>query len=133
MGGYKTLVVIRMRFYWPHIQKDILEWIKSCAQCIAAGLKMCINSGLSRLWPITTPFAIISIAICSPGKKSNCYGQKKLLNVMGDVRICDLYYNYNDSILVLNRIFMEHVFIIFGAYLRKPSQQLFDHFEPVGL
>ena len=63
MGAYKTLVVIRMRFFWPHMRKEILDWCKSCAQCIPARLQTRVNSGLSHSWPITTPFAFISVDI----------------------------------------------------------------------
>ena len=118
MGAYKTLVVIRMRFFWPHMRTDILNWVKSCAQCIPARLKTRINSGLMHSWPIATPFAIISVDIWSPGDIKNCYGHSKLFNSMCDMTefvICTAISNTEASYLA--RIFMEHVLLKFGLCL----------------
>ena len=35
MGEYNTLYRIRLRFFWPKLRKDIKQWIKNCAHCIA--------------------------------------------------------------------------------------------------
>ena len=32
----KTLVVLRLRFLWPDIRKDIIAWVRACAVCIQA-------------------------------------------------------------------------------------------------
>ena len=36
IGGWKTMTIIRMRFYWSHIRKKILEWINMSASYIPA-------------------------------------------------------------------------------------------------
>ena len=36
MGGWETITIIRMCFYWPYMRKAILEWVNMCASCISA-------------------------------------------------------------------------------------------------
>lgn len=85
MGGWKTMPIIRMRFYWPHMRKMILDWVNMCTACIPARSQVRTSSGLVHSWPVTTPFSIISVDIWSPGDIKNCYGQKSLMNVMCDM------------------------------------------------
>lgn len=34
LGRDKTLSLIRQRFYWPKMQRDVSDWINSCERCI---------------------------------------------------------------------------------------------------
>ena len=43
---FKTLLLLRMLFYWPHIRKNVMEWVKGCSSCIAARNLSAANSGL---------------------------------------------------------------------------------------
>jgi len=95
--------------------KDILEWVRSCAQCIPARLKTRINSVLIHSWPIKTPFAIISVDIWSPGDTTNFYGKKKLLNTMCDMTelVIDVAVTITEA-SYLAQMFMEHILLKFG-------------------
>lgn len=118
MGGYKILVVICMWFYWLHTREDILEWVQVCAQCIPARLQTRINSGLMHSWLITTPLAIISVDIWSPGEITNYYVYKKLLNAM-----CDMTEFVMCVAIIMTeasypaRMFMEHILLKFGLFI----------------
>lgn len=67
LGINKTLTVICLRFFWPEMQKDIILWVRSCASCIQAQNTTYSSKQLVHLWPLLTPFAIISADLWSPG------------------------------------------------------------------
>ena len=115
MGGWKTMVMLRIRFFWPHMRKTILEWVNMCAACIPARLQIKASSGLVHSWPITTPMAIVSVDIWSPGDIKNCYGQKALFNTMCDMcqRVICVAITATEA-SYLARMFMEHVLLKFG-------------------
>ena len=66
MGRYKILLLIRLNFFWPGMRKDIFTWISGCAGCIPAQSRIRESAGLAQSWPITTPFAIISVDLWQP-------------------------------------------------------------------
>ena len=118
MGGWKTMTIFRMRFYWPHMRKRILDWVNMCASCIPARSQVRASSGLVHSWPVTTPFTIISADICLSGDIKNINGQKALMNAMCDM--CQwvvLVAITGTEASYLVRMFMEHVLLKFGLYL----------------
>jgi len=115
MGKYKTLLAIRMRFFWPNMRKDIMAWVDGCPDCIPARIRRRESTGLVHSWPVTTPFSILSVDIWKPGATSNPRGYNGLLNTMCDmsqfvvsVPICGAESSY------VARIFMESVLLKFG-------------------
>ena len=85
MGAFKTLLLIRTRFFWPQIRKLIMAWVKGCADCIPAAVRNREGTGLLHTWPITTPFAILSVDMWKPGEVVNADGYIALLNAMCDM------------------------------------------------
>ena len=83
MGEYKTLVYIRMRFYWPIMRKDIKLWVKMCGQCIAYNTWHNRKIDLYFSWPVTTPFYIMYVDLWMPGKSVDDDGNTlQLMNYM---------------------------------------------------
>jgi len=115
MGKYKTLLAIRMRFFWPVMRMDIITLVEGCPDCIPARLKKRSSTGLVHSWPITTPFAILSVDIWKPGATVNPRGFKTLLNVMCDMTqfVVSSAIERTDSSYIA-RIFMETVLLKFG-------------------
>ena len=85
MKSFKTLLLIRMRFFWPGMRKAIITWIKSCTGCIPAGIRNRESSGLNHSWPMTVSFAILSVDIRKSGIVRNADGYIALLNAMCDM------------------------------------------------
>ena len=85
LGINKTLVVMRLRFLWSDMRKDILIWVRSCVACIQAQSTKFTSWQLVHYWPLLTPCAMISIDIWSPGEIISPTGAKCILN-----SICDM-------------------------------------------
>lgn len=34
LGRDKTLFLVRQRFYWPRMQRDVANWISNCERCV---------------------------------------------------------------------------------------------------
>ena len=85
MKRYKTLLLIRLRFFWPGMRKEIFDWVRGCSGCLPARSKIRESSGLLQSWPITTPFAILSVDLWQPGEMSDYTGRNHLLNTMCDM------------------------------------------------
>jgi hypothetical protein len=118
MGAFKTLLLIRTRFFWPRMRKLIMAWVKGCAGCIPTAVRNREGTGLLHTWPITTPFAILSVDMWKPGEVVNADGYIALLNAM-----CDMT-QFIVSAPVRNleathvaRAFMEAVLLKFGLCL----------------
>jgi len=114
-GKFKTLLAIRMRFFWPVMRKDIIAWVDGCPDCIPARMKKRESTGLVHSWPITTPFAIISVDFWKPGTTTNPRGFNGLLNAMCDMTqfIVSVPIKRSDSAYIA-RMFMESVLLKFG-------------------
>ena len=67
MGEYKTLYRIQLRLFWPGLRKNIKDWVKKCAHCIAYNVWRNRRQELHLSWPVTIPFYIMHIDIWSPG------------------------------------------------------------------
>ena len=115
MGKFKTLLAIRMRFFWPVMRKDIISWVNGCPECIQSKSKKRESTGLVHSWPITTPFAILSVDIWKPGTVTNFRGYNGLLNAMCDMTqfVVSVPIERTDSSYIA-RMFMECVLLKFG-------------------
>jgi len=115
MAFHKTFLAIRMRFFWPRMRTSIQTWCKGCEQCIRSRARRKESTGLVHSWPITSPFAIISVDIWKPGETKNADGYKMLLNAMCDMTqfIVSTPIKTTESTF-LARTFMEHVLLKFG-------------------
>jgi hypothetical protein len=85
MGVYKTLHRIRLRFFWPHSQKDVTNWVLQCPHCIAADGTVSCNSELIFSWPLCCPFYILHTNLWAPGNIADYRGDTYLLNAMCDL------------------------------------------------
>jgi hypothetical protein len=85
MNVYKTLHHICLRFFWPHSQKDVTNWVLQCPHCIAANGTVLRNSELIFSWPLCCPFYILHVNLWAPGNIANYRGDTYLLNAMFDL------------------------------------------------
>ena len=85
VGSYKTLLILRVRFFWPHMRSEILSWVQQCAGCIPTTVRRRENTGIIMSWPLSKPFSIISVDLWSPGKTTSTLGYKNLMNCMCDM------------------------------------------------
>ena len=97
------------------MRKDIFTWISGFAGCIPAQSRIRESAGLAQSWPITTPFAIISVDLWQPGEMSDYTGRNHLMNSMCDmaqfvVSIATEFITASH----LARLFMEGVLLKFG-------------------
>ena len=115
MGKLKTLLLIRSRFFWPKMRKDIINWYTSCFSCIPARVRRRESTGLVHSWPVTTPFAIVSVDIWYPGKTTNLDGYNCLLNAMCNMtQFVIVQAVPNTEASNVARLFMEGVLMKFG-------------------
>ena len=115
MKTFKTLCLIRLCFFWPKMQSDIILWVKSYSGCIPTNAQARENTSLVHSWPITTPFAIISVAIWKPGTITNNDGYTCLLNSMCDMtQFVVVAPAKHTEASYLARLFMESILLKFG-------------------
>ena len=110
LGINKTLVVLRLRFLWPSMRKDIITWVRACLACIHANNTTYVSKQLVHSWPLLTPFAVISVDIWSPSNITSPTGAKCLLNSMCHMSqfvVCLVISHANSAELA--RAFMEIV------------------------
>ena len=109
------LVVIQHRFLLPEMRKGILLRVRSCASCIQAQNTTYSSKQLVHLWPLLTPFAIISADLWSPGDIVSPTGAKCLLNCMCDMTqfVSTAAIKHANS-AELARAFMESTLLKFG-------------------
>ena len=114
-GEYKTLYRIRLRFLWASMREDIKQWVKQCAECVAANAWRSRRSELYFSWPVTLPFWIMHVDLWSPGSTEINGKKGYLLN-----SVCDLTQftvssvTYDTTALQLSQLFMSDVILTFG-------------------
>uniref|UniRef100_A0A3P9HPM2 Gypsy retrotransposon integrase-like protein 1 n=1 Tax=Oryzias latipes TaxID=8090 RepID=A0A3P9HPM2_ORYLA len=52
-GVHRTLALIRRRFFWPTLDKDVREYVRACSTCARSKSSTSLPSGL--LHPLSTP------------------------------------------------------------------------------
>ena len=115
MGTYKTLLVLRLRFFWPNMRSNVIAWVQQCSGCIHTTVRRRENTGLVMSWPLSTPFSVISVDLWSPGKTETKLGFKHLLNSMCDMSQFVVSVPVKQtSASYLARVFMENVLLKFG-------------------
>ena len=116
MGEYKTIFCLRLRFFWTGLQKDVKEWIKWCAHCVAHNVWRSRKRKLYFSLPVTMKFYIIHVNIWSPGHLVNTNKYTiQLMNLMCDLTqsvISSVVWNINVEILA--KTFMEEFSLQFG-------------------
>lgn len=111
----KTLTVLRLRFLWRSIRRNVIAWVRMCAVCIQANNTTYVSKQLVHSWPLLTPFAIISADIWTPGDVISPAGANCLLNCLCDMTqfICSVALAHvNAAKLAL--AFIEGVLLKFG-------------------
>lgn len=74
-GFYKTLNRVQQQYYWPHMRKDVLKYIRSCRGC--GEQKMSNTQGMGRMGQekiIDMPFQLLGADLIGPfppSKKGN--------------------------------------------------------------
>ena len=96
-------------FSLPILRKDVKEWVKGCARCVAHIAWRSPKSDLYFLAPVTTQFYIMHVDIWSPGHLVDTYKDTiQLMNLM-----CELTQFFISSVLrninteILAKTFME--------------------------
>ena len=116
MRSYKTLLILRLRFFWPKMKTNIFACVQQCSGCIPANGTRRENTGLVLSWPLASPFAIISVNLWSPDRTTTSSGYKYLMNAMCDMtQFVISIPTKNTTAAYLVRLFMEHVFLKFGS------------------
>ena len=82
MGIIKMLIVLRLRFLWPHMRAQIIAWVESCLMCVQVKCNTRVNQKLVHSWTLLTPFAMIAANIWCPGDTVSLTGMKFILNCM---------------------------------------------------
>ena len=86
------------------------------------------RSGLVFSWPVTTPFAIISVDIWSPGEISSVDGDKYLFGAMCDMTQFAVIQGYkNKESSTIAHLLMEGVLLKFGLCLMVICDQGSEH------
>ena len=100
---------------WLGMRKEIIQWVKSCFDCIKVHNTTHVSCQLVHSWPLLTPFSIISADIWSPGDVTSPTGTKCILNCM--CNMCQFV--VSAALLFVNsvelaRSFTENVLLILG-------------------
>lgn len=80
LGINKTILVLRLRFLWPTMQKTIIAWMQACADCIPLQNMTRILQEVIQSWQLLIPFAEISMNIWSPGNTVSPIRANHILN-----------------------------------------------------
>jgi transposase InsO family protein len=70
LGVTKTLHKVRERFYWPHMQRDIQQWINSCDVCARAKGPHVKTRGPLQTYNVGAPFERCAMDVIGPFPES---------------------------------------------------------------
>ena len=59
VGFYKTLKLIKLHFYWPHMERHVKAFIARCMFCLTYKPKLVVPSRLKL--PIGVPFEVLAM------------------------------------------------------------------------
>lgn len=71
LGTSKTLKLIRSRFFWPGLSRDVKRYVKCCSACTAAKAAR-TRAGLIRRAIATYPFETVCIDLFGPLTTTEC-------------------------------------------------------------
>jgi hypothetical protein len=117
LGVTKTLHQLQQRFYWPHMPKDVKEYIATCASCQRNKAKALKPAGLLQPLPIpSAPWQSVSTDFIT-GLPTTAAGYDKIcvwvcrLTKMAHFAPCFR----SDSAAETAELFIKHVFKLHGA------------------
>ena len=79
-GIKKTIGIIKQRYYWPSLAKDVEDYISKCVSCNQRNPVKATKAPLGTLPSSTKPFELVSIDIVGPLPVSS-KGNKYLLTL----------------------------------------------------
>ena len=82
MGEHHTLAKIRERYYWPGMQKSVINAIKGCLACHKFKYHRKHTAELQHMKPIIRPSAVVCFDVIGPIFPPGKDGQKYILSMM---------------------------------------------------
>ena len=71
MGIHRTLAKTRLRYFWPTLNSDVINWVKSCEPCCQREIPHTLTKTKLVPLPVSTePFQCVSTDISGPFKPS---------------------------------------------------------------
>eukprot|EP00854_Cymbomonas_tetramitiformis_P034262 gene34262-biopygen23080 len=120
-GRDKTPERVRRRFWWPRMDLDVVEWVKTCVTCQQTQPRQGYPMGLlqphrvpSRLWEVVSIDFVTGLPMTQRGVNAFTTFTYKLSKMVHVVPM-----NYNDSSAeVVVRLFMDAVWRLHGAPMK---------------
>eukprot|EP00854_Cymbomonas_tetramitiformis_P001206 gene1206-biopygen1028 len=120
-GRDKTLDRVRRRFWWPRMDLDVAEWVKTCVTCQQTQPRQGYPMGLlqphrvpSRLWEVVSIDFVTGLPMTQRGVNAFATFTCKLSKMLHVVPM-----TYNDSSAeVVVRLFMDAVWRLHGAPMK---------------
>ena len=117
-GRDKTLDRVRRRFWWPRMDLDVVEWVKTCVICQQTQPRQGYPMGLlqphrvpSRLWEVVSIDFVTGLPTTARGVNAFTTFTCKLSKM---VHVVPMTYN-DSSAEVVVRLFMDAVWRLHGA------------------
>ncbi|KAK3248141.1 hypothetical protein CYMTET_42384 [Cymbomonas tetramitiformis] len=117
----KTLDRVRRRFWWPRMDLDVAEWVKTCVTCQQTQPRQGYPMGLlqphrvpSRLWEVVSIDFVTGLPMTQWGVNAFATFTCKLSKM---VHVVPMTYNGN-SVEVVVRLFMDTIWRLHGAPMK---------------
>lgn len=65
-GIKKTIGVLKQRYYWPTLTKDVKDYVSRCVSCYQRKSAARAKAPLGKIQPATEPFELVSLDIVGP-------------------------------------------------------------------
>lgn len=122
-GVKRTLGIIRGRFYWPTMVKDIEEYVGKCISCSQRKPGSRNLAPLGKISPVTEPFELVSLDIVGPLPVSR-NGNKYLLTFIDYLtRYCEAIPIPNQTAEVIAHEFVTKIITRYGVPKRLLTDQ----------
>ncbi|KAK3239851.1 hypothetical protein CYMTET_50247 [Cymbomonas tetramitiformis] len=120
-GRDKTMDRVRRRFWWPRMDLDVAEWVKTCVTCQQTQPRQGYPAGLlqphtvpSRLWEVVSIDFVTGLPTTERGVNAFATFTCKLSKM---VHVVPMAYN-DSSAEVVTRMFMDVVWRLHGAPMK---------------
>lgn len=121
-GVKKTIGVLKQRYYWPTLTKDVEDYISKCVSCNQRKATKQARAPLGRIQPATKPFELVSLDIVGPLPVTTS-GHRYLLTFMDYLtRYCEAIPIPNQTAETVAREFVQKIITRYGV----PSKLLTD-------